>query len=129
MAIRTLLSSLPRHWFCFSANVRILCVRLQDAQLLTSAVHVVVTKASKSAIAAVESLGGSVVSQYDTQLSLRATLKPEKFDVLPKRPSPPPKAIPYYLDDENRGYLSSKVQLEEAKRRLAGSKPVADELQ
>ncbi len=93
----------------------------QDAVELTSPVHIVVTKASKSAIAAVEALGGSVVCQYDTQLTLRAALKPEKFEVLPKRPSPPPKAMPYYLDDENRGYLSSKVQLEQAKRRLASS--------
>ncbi len=90
----------------------------QDAEKLKSALHLTVTKASKSAIAAVEAAGGSVVTQYDSQLSLRATLKPEKFSIIPKRPAPPPKAMPYYLEDENRGYLSQQVQLAAAKQRL-----------
>jgi large subunit ribosomal protein L15 len=70
-----------------------------------------VTEASISAIEAVERLGGSVVTVYNSKLSLRALLKPHKFAVLPKTPVPPPKSMPYYTSDEKRGYLSRLVQL------------------
>ncbi len=89
---------------------------------MTTPVRLEVTKASKRAIEIVEAAGGSVVSQYDSRLSLRATLLPDKFDILPKRPAPPPKAMPYYLDSDNRGYLSQHVQLEQARKRLEAGK-------
>ncbi len=83
----------------------------QDADHLTSAVHLEVTEASQAAIAAIEAKGGSVVTVYNSALSLRALLKPEKFAVVPKTPAPPPKAMSYYISDANRGYLSRLVQL------------------
>ena len=121
-------SGCPGVWCCYECGFlcRLCCVHarwvLQFSETLKAPIHLTVTKASKSAISAVEALGGTVVCQYDTALSLRATLKPEKFDVLPKRPSPPPKAMPYYLDDDNRGYLSHHVQLTAAQKRLADAK-------
>eukprot|EP00924_Labyrinthula_sp_SR-Ha-C_P003081 maker-scaffold_50-snap-gene-1.2-mRNA-1 protein AED:0.02 eAED:0.02 QI:99/1/1/1/1/1/2/32/274 len=75
-------------------------------------VHLEVSKASQTAIKAIESAGGSVVCKYYSPLNLRAHLKPQKFDVLPKNSRPPPKKILYYSSDENRGYLSQKVQLD-----------------
>jgi large subunit ribosomal protein L15 len=83
----------------------------QDADHLTTAVRLEVTEASQAAIAAIEAKGGSVVTVYHSALSLRALLHPHKFDIVPKTPAPPPKSMPYYLSDENRGYLSRLVQL------------------
>ena len=88
--------------------------RVQDASVLTSKLRIEVTEASESAIAAVEAAGGSVVTVYNSRLSLRAMLKPEKFAVKPKTPAPPPKSLPYYTNDDKRGYLSRLVQLNAA---------------
>ena len=47
---------------------------------------------------------------YFNKLGLRAHLHPEKFEVLPRNARPTPKYLPYYIDYENRGYLSPEVQ-------------------
>ena len=50
------------------------------------------------------------------KLALRALLKPDKFDLIPKRARPPPRLMPYYTGYENRGYLSPEMQMRELKR-------------
>jgi hypothetical protein len=82
-------------------------------------VDIEVSRASREAIRAVEKNGGSVLSVYLTPLALRAVVKPEKFPFPLKGPLPPPRILPYYTDARNRGYLSSKVQLAQLKRRLS----------
>lgn len=84
---------------------------LQNASKLTTPINIEVSRASQSAIAAVESVGGSVTSVYHSPLALRALLKPHKFAVPPKAPLPPPKQMKYYVRDDKRGYLSRHVQL------------------
>ena len=81
-------------------------------------IDIEVTQASKSAIEAIEKAGGSIKSVFYTPLALRSMLKPYKFDIPISSPRPPPKKIAYYLDKNNRGYLSSEVQLMEVQRRL-----------
>lgn len=79
---------------------------------LRDAIRIDVSRASKSAIEAIESIeGGRVTSVHYNRIALKALLKPERFEVLPKRARPPPKLMPYYTSYENRGYLSAKVQL------------------
>lgn len=71
-------------------------------------VNIEVSKASKSAITAVEGRGGSIVTAHYNQLGLRVLLKPEAFAgrPLPRRALPNKKLMPYYLNPENRGYLA-----------------------
>mmetsp|Transcript_7603 Transcript_7603/g.9472 ORF Transcript_7603/g.9472 Transcript_7603/m.9472 type:complete len:242 (-) Transcript_7603:279-1004(-) len=83
-----------------------------------SKIDIEVSRASKSAIGAIERAGGTVESVYYNPLGLRALLKPERFDVIPKKPRPPPKLMPLYLDYDRRGYLSPKIQLLKQKRAL-----------
>jgi large subunit ribosomal protein L15 len=82
-------------------------------------VNVQVSQASEEAIRAIERAGGSITSVYYTSLALRALLKPERFDFPIKSPRPVPKEIGYYLNYRNRGYLSSRLQLERLKSSLS----------
>ena len=70
-----------------------------------------VSRASESAIQAVEAAGGRVKSVHYNKLALRAMLRPEKFIVPPKFARPPPKWQPYYTGWKNRGYLNPVVQM------------------
>jgi large subunit ribosomal protein L15 len=81
-----------------------------------------VTQASAEAIRAVEAAGGAVTSVYYTPLALRSLLRPEKFEFPIKSPRPPPNKIGYFLNYRNRGYLSSRLQLERLK---AGADPAS----
>mmetsp|Transcript_6383 Transcript_6383/g.7736 ORF Transcript_6383/g.7736 Transcript_6383/m.7736 type:complete len:261 (+) Transcript_6383:360-1142(+) len=83
----------------------------KDSEKLIAPINIEVTRASKAAIEAVEEIGGTVVCSYYNKLGMRAHLRPDKFDVLPKRARPPPKLMPYYTNYENRGYLSPEIQL------------------
>lgn len=85
---------------------------------LTAQVNIEVSQASAGAIRAIEEAGGKIVTVYHAPLALRAHLKPDKFAILPKSPTPPPKLMDYYTNDDNRGYLSQKVQLDAAKERI-----------
>jgi large subunit ribosomal protein L15 len=78
---------------------------------LRSPLKLEVSRASQSAIEALEAVGGEVTTVHFNRLALRALLKPHKFDLLPKRARPPPKLLPYYTNYKNRGYLSLEVQL------------------
>ncbi|CAM9661789.1 unnamed protein product, partial [Choristocarpus tenellus] len=73
-------------------------------------IHLEVSRASTSAIAAVEAAGGTVTCVHFNTLALRSLLKPEKFVILPRRARPPPRLMPYFLDNGKRGYLSPEVK-------------------
>lgn len=81
-----------------------------DKELVRTPVHLEVSRASKTAIEAIEAAGGTVTCAHYNRLALRALLKPEKFVLLPKRARPPPKLMPFYLDWEQRGEFSPEVQ-------------------
>ena len=57
-----------------------------------------ISRASEGAIAAIEAVGGEVTTVHYNRLALRALLKPEKFDIIPKRARPPPRLMQYYTD-------------------------------
>ena len=85
---------------------------------LRSPLRIEISRASASAIEALEAVGGEVTAVHYNKLALRALLKPHKFDVLPRRARPPPKLVPYYASYENRGYLSLEVQLKKLNLQL-----------
>lgn len=79
---------------------------------LRSPIQLEINRASKEAIRAVEQAGGEVTTVHYNRLALRALLKPEKFEQLPKFARPPPKWQPYYTNwHEHRGYLSVQAQM------------------
>lgn len=77
-----------------------------------------ISRASEEAISAIESVGGEITTVHYNRLALRALLKPEKFDIIPKRARPPPKLMQYYTDYDKRGYLSPEIQLKKVQERL-----------
>ncbi len=77
-----------------------------------------ISRASAGAIEAIERVGGEITTVHYNKLALRALLKPEKFEIIPKRARPPPKLMQYYTDYDKRGYLSSEKQLQKVHERL-----------
>ncbi|KAK9898313.1 ribosomal protein L15 [Cystobasidium minutum MCA 4210] len=74
-------------------------------------IDIVVAKASKTAIDAIEKAGGKISCQYYNKLGLRALLKPDAFlqkgRALPKQALPTKRSdIEYYSDPSKRGYLA-----------------------
>ena len=65
------------------------------------------SKASRSAIRAVERQGGKIVTAHYNRLGLRVLLKPEKFEErpLPRRALPKKKLMAYYLNPQNRYHI------------------------
>jgi len=86
-------------------------VKLLAKGNLDHPIQIEVTRASKRAIEKIEAAGGTVTVSWYTRLGLRALLKPEKFDLLPRRSRPPPKYMEYYTSNETRGYLSPMMQM------------------
>jgi large subunit ribosomal protein L15 len=81
---------------------------------ITSPIQLQVSRASGAAIEAIEQAGGEVTTVHYNRLALRALLKPEKFEVIPKQARPPPKLQAYYTNwDDNRGYMSVQAQMRE----------------
>lgn len=84
---------------------------IQDVDKFHSAINIDVSKASKEAIKKVEEYGGKICCSYYDRIALRVLLKPHKFLLpFPRRASPRPKDLKYYISDENRGYLSPSMQ-------------------
>jgi len=81
------------------------------ADKLKTPLRLEVSRASKSAIDAIERAGGEVVTVHYNKLALKALMKPDRFDIIPRRALPPPKLMPYYTNYDNRGYLSPEVQM------------------
>ena len=98
-------------------------VKLVGTGEIKTPVNLEVTRVSRSALEKVEKAGGSVVTAWYNRLGLRALLKPEKFELLPRRAAPPRKYVEYYTSDENRGYLSPLVQRLAVAKRLGFSVP------
>mmetsp|Transcript_21538 Transcript_21538/g.49714 ORF Transcript_21538/g.49714 Transcript_21538/m.49714 type:complete len:213 (+) Transcript_21538:447-1085(+) len=85
---------------------------------LSSPLRIHVSRASTAAIEALENVGGQVLTVHYNPLALRAMLKPEAFQEIPKRAKPPPRLLPYYTNwNRNRGYLSPQAQLQELLRK------------
>lgn len=83
----------------------------QSSERLRQPINLVVSRASVSAIKAVESLGGTITCKFYTPLSIRAAVKPEKWTdrgrVVPEDPIPLGRRdLMYYTDMKNRGYLA-----------------------
>jgi len=78
------------------------------AQALRTPIHIVVSRASKSAIAAIEKAGGSVVSQYYNKLALKDVVhgRTDRKSAAPTRKQD----ILWYSDSRHRGYLSPLVR-------------------
>ena len=77
-------------------------VKLLGEGEITSSVHIEVSRASASAIKAVEDAGGTVTCAHYNRLALRALLKPHKFEQMPRRARPPPRLMRSRAD-EKRG--------------------------
>jgi len=88
------------------------------SEVLSTPFNIEVTRASMSAIEAIERAGGSVVTKHYNTLALRSLVHPEKFLVQPKVAHPPPRLMPYYLDYRNRGFLSPEIQLKQQLKKL-----------
>ena len=92
-------------------------VRLGSRPNLSSPSDIEVSRASKTAVKAIERQGGKITCAYYNKLGLRLLLKPEKFEGrrIPRRARPPSKLMEYYTSVENRGYLADPVGLENAR--------------
>ncbi|GAA5932459.1 mitochondrial 54S ribosomal protein uL15m MRPL10 [Sporobolomyces koalae] len=78
--------------------------------LKTPNLHITASKASQTAIKAIEQLNGTFVARYENRLTLRALIRP--FSFFKKQLPLPGKANPvtrrdllYYSNPKNRGYL------------------------
>jgi large subunit ribosomal protein L15 len=83
----------------------------KGAASLSHPIHLIVSRASPAAIAAVENSGGSIVCKYYSRVSLRALVKPEKYvGTIPiRQPDPIHKRdLVYYSNPATRGYLASR---------------------
>ena len=77
-------------------------VKLLGEGEITSSIHIEVSRASASAIKAVEDAGGTVTCAHYDRLALRA-LKPHKFDhVIAARARPPPRLLAVLVRREAR---------------------------
>lgn len=94
-------------------------------RLTTPKLQIEISRVSEEAIRAVENLGGEVTTVHYNRLALRALLKPNKFEKVPKFARPPPKWQAYYTNwDRNRGYLSVQAQM----RNFLKGRPDLEEL-
>lgn len=103
-------------------GVKLLC---KGKERFNSPVRLVVNRASESAIAHAEEVGGEVTTTHMNRLAMKALISPEKFPklansgddddeyLLPKQARPPPKMQAYYTSWKNRGYLCPQVQMRE----------------
>lgn len=80
------------------------------ADRLQSPVHLVVSRASASAMDAIEAKGGSILCKYYTSNTLRALVKPHKYEGrLPPRDADPvsKRELVWYSNSAHRGYLAN----------------------
>jgi hypothetical protein len=83
-------------------------------EIFKSKIDIEVQRASKEAIAAVESNGGSIRCIYIGRRALHALLHPEKYNVLNVQQvhaMPDPKLFKYYSRSDIRGYLADENPL------------------
>eukprot|EP01147_Barroeca_monosierra_P005405 gene5405-7142_t len=75
---------------------------------LATPIEIEVSRASKTAIEAIESVGGSITTVYFNQRTLQALLKPHRFNKPQAQARPRGKDLEYYSDPAVRGYLSKQ---------------------
>ncbi|ELU44655.1 ribosomal l18e/L15 domain-containing protein [Rhizoctonia solani AG-1 IA] len=98
---------------CFAAWYVLKWYRGQGAEFLKTAIHIEPSRASQSAIKAVEALGGSVKCIYYNPLALRDLVKGRTDR---KRAAPTRKSdIEWYSSWKNRGYMATPQTAEEVK--------------
>lgn len=81
----------------------------RDHAQLQSPIHVIVSKASQVAIEQIENMGGSILCKYYTANTLRALVKPHKYEgkLIPRDATPISKReLIWYSNAANRGYLA-----------------------
>jgi large subunit ribosomal protein L15 len=81
-----------------------------NSELYDVPLHIVVSKASRAAIANVERVGGSILCKYYTANTLRALVKPHKYEgkLIPRDATPVNKReLVWYSNAANRGYLAN----------------------
>eukprot|EP00937_MAST-01D_sp_MAST-1D-sp2_P002184 g2184.t1 len=96
-------------------------VPASDSREVFSPLQIEVSQVSAAAVEAIEAAGSTVECKHYNRLALRALLKPEAFDVLPRRARPNPKLMQYYSRDDVRGEYSPIMQ----RRKMEGAKAVA----
>lgn len=77
-----------------------------------------VSRASETAIEAVEKAGGRIMTTYFTHRALRALVFPHKYPIFPRTSRPSYTYKKYYVEYKNRGYLSLEKQMEMVLERL-----------
>eukprot|EP00128_Syssomonas_multiformis_P017718 Colp12_sorted_trinity150504_noHs@29729 len=97
------------------------------AKVFQTPVKIEVSQASERAIEVVERLGGKVTCRYYNNNTLRAHLKPEKYDVLPRNivDLRKHKLYEYYHNPEKRGYLADPQKVKEIRATLFPQADVA----
>ncbi|GAA5898830.1 mitochondrial 54S ribosomal protein uL15m MRPL10 [Sporobolomyces salmoneus] len=97
--------------------------------LSTPNLQIEASKASQTAIKAIEALNGTFVARYENRLTLRALIRP--FSFFAKSLPLPGKANPvtrrdllYYSNPKNRGYLA----LQQPRKGGRGGEPTGDEV-
>lgn len=123
----------------FSGGLGISGVRVNDSLVtgLPSEVggelpkmHITVSKASGSAIRAIEASGGEVVTRYYTPLTLRALIRPLAFErkgrPIPRDADPLKRRdVLYYTRWDKRGYLAKRPKAASPSLQVADNMPPA----
>ncbi|KXS21189.1 ribosomal protein L15 [Gonapodya prolifera JEL478] len=80
------------------------------ASKLTTPIHLTVTRASRTAVARIEALGGSVTTEYLNKVGLDALKRPQRWAVSPRSKMPrEERDVAYYTDPSRRGNLVVEV--------------------
>ncbi|EGD76760.1 hypothetical protein PTSG_08112 [Salpingoeca rosetta] len=77
-------------------------------------ISIEVSRASKSAIGAIEEAGGSITTVYFNQRTLLAHLKPHRVSRPQAQARPRGADLEYYSNPDNRGYLAKQKQKEQS---------------
>jgi large subunit ribosomal protein L15 len=87
-----------------------------------------VSRASAAAIFSVEEAGGEITTVHYNKLALRVLLRPQKFDIIPRQARPPPRLMEYYIDWNNRGYLSPQSEMRRVLKRKSQEENASDNI-
>lgn len=84
---------------------------VQNSDRLKTPITITVSRASRSAIARIEELGGKITTRFFTRESIKSITYPHLFPFgyrLPNATSR--KDMEYYRDPANRGYMAGEVK-------------------
>jgi len=95
-----------------NTGIKLLASKKASPVTLDKAIHIQVSDVSDKAKEVIEKAGGTVKVSYFNALALRALLKPEKFETIPRLAAPPPKLLwkypEHYKDVEIQILAKSK---------------------